>query len=315
MAAALLAVSCAPSGGKTLVAEFADVGDLVGRASVQQSDAVVGRVVGIKLVQRDAQWLARVRMSLRPGTRTPEGVRAVVRSTSLLGEKFVDLELPSNPGPELHSGAVIPSSQTGKAPELEEVFRQLGAILATGALTDLGNIVNASAMIVEGQQADIGRVIDGTAKLVQSIANEKDALASALTDLNSAAKTLRGGSGTIDRALRTSADALALVASQRDQLDALVVQLDRLGKPLGDLTRRHAKDIDAQVKMLHRIVPELYAARDKLSQAVHKLPAFTKLFARAAPGDYVQLDIQIQLPAGLPLTASSASDVLWGATR
>jgi phospholipid/cholesterol/gamma-HCH transport system substrate-binding protein len=206
-------------------------------------------------------------------------------------------------------------SATGKAPELEEVFRQLGAILASGALEDLGSFINATAMIVEGRQNDIGRVLDGTAKLVSSLRSQKDAIASALGDLNSAAVTLRNGSGTLDRALSTSAGALQIVASQRDKLDALIVQLDRLGKPLGELTRTHSADIDAQVKDLHRIVPQLYAARDKLSAAVGKLPPFTKLFARAIPGDYVQLDIQVQLPVSLPLTGSTASDVLWAPTK
>ena len=107
---------------------------------------------------------------------------------------------------------------------------------------------------------------------------------------------------------------LRIVAAQRDQLDRLIVQLDRLGKPLAELTRTHGADIDAQVKDLHKIVPQLYAARDRLSQAVGKLPSFTKLFARAIPGDYIQLDIQVQTP-GLPLTGSSTSDVLWGATK
>jgi phospholipid/cholesterol/gamma-HCH transport system substrate-binding protein len=282
---------------------------------VQQSDAKVGSVESIKLITRDGQWLARVTMRLRSDTQTPQGLRAVVRSTSLLGEKFVDLQVPPNPGPELPNGAVIPPTDTGKAPELEDVLRQLGAILASGSLEDLGTLINATAMIVENRQADIGRTLDGTAKLVAALRSQKDAIASALSDLNGAAATLSGGSKTISHALSTSADALGIVAAQRDQLDQLVVQLDRLGKPLADLTRTHSADVDAQVKDLNRIVPELYAARDTLSKAVAKLPPFTKLFARAIPGDYIQLDIQIDLPGSVPLTGSSASDVLWGATR
>jgi len=310
---AIVATACGPAGGKTVVAEFTDVGDLVRFASVQQSDANVGSVENIKLVTRDGQWLARVTMRVKPDTATPDGMHAVVRSTSLLGEKFVDLQVPANPGPD-RPGVVIPASRTGKAPDLEEVFRQLGAILASGALEDLGTFINATAMIVENRQADIGRALDGTAKLVASLQSQKDAIASALGDLDATAVTLRGGSKTIDHALSTSADALRIVAGQRDQLDRLIVQLDRLGKPLAELTRTHGADVDAQVKDLHKIVPQLYAARDRLSAAVGKLPPFTKLFARAIPGDYIQLDIEVETP-GLPLTGSSTSDVLWGATR
>jgi phospholipid/cholesterol/gamma-HCH transport system substrate-binding protein len=254
-------------------------------------------------------------MRVSDNTQTPDGVRAVVRSTSLLGEKFIDLQTPADALPDPGTKKVfIPVSRTSKTPELEDVLRQLGAILASGALEDLSSFVNATAMIVENRQADIGRTLDGTSKLVASLHAQKDAIASALANLNRAAITLRGGSTTIDRALTTSAGALQIVAAQRDQLDALVVQLDRLGKPLADLVRTHGADTDAQLKDLNRIVPALYAARDRLSDAVAKLPPFTKLFARATPGDYIQLDIEVETP-GLPVSGSSASDVLWGATK
>jgi hypothetical protein len=86
-----------------------------------------------------------------------------------------------------------------------------------------------------------------------------------------------------------------------------VVQLDRLGQPLGDLTRAHQGDIDAQVKALRKVVPELFAVRETLGDAVDKLPDFTRLFARAAPGDYVQLDILLQaVPINLGGSGSSS---------
>src|SRR5689334_10256369 len=85
-----LSMSCSIGGGRTLVAEFADIGDLVGRANVQQSDAVVGSVASIQLVQTKDTWLAKVTMHLKPEAHVPQGTTAVVRSTSLLGEKYVD---------------------------------------------------------------------------------------------------------------------------------------------------------------------------------------------------------------------------------
>src|SRR5439155_23219011 len=86
-----LSSSCSSGSGRTLVAEFTNVGDLVGRANVQQSDAVVGSIQKIELVQHQDDWLAKVTMSLRPEARVTQGTRAIVRSTSLLGEKYVDL--------------------------------------------------------------------------------------------------------------------------------------------------------------------------------------------------------------------------------
>lgn len=310
--------ACA-GGPRTVVAEFANSGDLVTRANVQQADAVVGTVNNIELVQRSEEWVARVTMSVNETAQITSKTRATVRSTSLLGEKFVDLETPPDSGPQLREGAVIGSSSTAKAPELEDLLAQLGAILATGALEDLAKITSASAMIFEGQEENLGRVLDGTANLISSLHSQRDAIASAVADLASAAETLAAGTDVVDRALGVSDDALKLVADQHGELDELVVQLDRLGAPLGNLTRAHAQDIDAQVKVLRQAVPQLFSVRDTLGDAVAKLPDFTHLFARAAPGDYVQLDILLQaVPVDLGSTgllSAGISGLFMEATR
>jgi phospholipid/cholesterol/gamma-HCH transport system substrate-binding protein len=313
--------SCAPAGARNIAAEFVDVGDLVDRANVQQSDAVVGSVTGINLVERGGRWLARVDMRLQEDVSVPEGSRAVVRSTSLLGEKYVDLVKSQEPGArELPDGGVIPVTSTDKAPELEDLFSRLGAILQGGALEDLARLSTAGAMILEGQESNVGRVIDGTAKLVASLRREREALAAGLGDLSSASRTLAENSDTLDSALDVSADALAIVAAQRNDLEQLVIQLDRLGAPLAKLTREHQDDVDAQVRAVRNVVPKLYEIRKTLEDAVVKLPSFTKLFAEAAPGDYVQLDVLAEaLPIDLSPSANSSSmslqDLLLEAAR
>jgi phospholipid/cholesterol/gamma-HCH transport system substrate-binding protein len=240
-----------------------------------------------------------------------EGTHAFVRSTSLLGEKYVDLVAPSGASslPELKNGAVIPAVDTGKAPELEQVFSQLGAILASGGLTDLGRLTSASAMILQGQEDDLGRVLDGTAKLVASIRAQREALASALDNLNQSARTLAANKSTLDTALNVQSSALGIVASQQQQLDSLITQLDRLGKPLADLTRAHKQDVDSQIRSLRAIVPQVYAVRATLNDAVKLLPTFAKTFARAAPGDYVQLDILVQSAVGTAAATSSPGTI------
>jgi phospholipid/cholesterol/gamma-HCH transport system substrate-binding protein len=299
--------ACGSAGNKTVVAEFADVGDLVGRANVQQSDAVIGTVRAIDLVDRDGMWIAKVTLRVDPETRVTDATTAIVRSTSLLGEKYVDLVLGPRGGRPLPDGGTIPLSRTSKAPELEAVFSALGGLLQSGGLEDLARITTASAAILEGQEDHVGRVLDGTAKLLASIRSQKDALASGVADLAQAAKTLNGRTNTLARALDTSDDALSIVASQQSELDALVVQLDKLGKPLAELTRAHKADVDSQLKSLNKVVPKLYQVRSTLEHAVKELPPFTKLFARAAPGDYVQLDVFAEaLPIGTPASGPAS---------
>lgn len=312
----LLAVAaCAPRGGLTIQADFADVGDLVNRANVQQSDTVVGRVTRIELVG----WRARVTMVIRPDTKVPRDSVAVVRSTSLLGEKFVDLQRPpgAREAPLLRDGARIPIDRTSKTPEVEQVFDKLGGILASGALADLGTVTSAAARIVEGQEDQIGRVVDGTARLVGSLARQREAIASTLDRFGAAATTFAAGTQTTERFLETTAELGRILAEQRAQLSELIVQLDRLGQPSARLVRAHAKDVDSVVKSLLAVIPQLAAARADMDAALSKLPAFAVFFAASAPGDYVQLDVQTEGQLPLPASAnrSSLAAVLWSATR
>ncbi len=311
---ASVAFGCGQGERETVVAEFLDVGDLVVRANVQQSDAVIGTVRSIDLVEEEERWIARVEMAIDPDTQVNTVTTAVVRSTSLLGEKYVDL-VPNGAGEPLR-GKAIPTQRSAKAPELEAIFAQLGAILESGALADLAALSTASAMILEGQEGSVGRVLDQTVKLIGSLASQREALASALGDLSSASRTLADRSGTLDRALDVSDDALSIIASQQSELDELLVQLDRIGGPLARLTRAHKHDIDAQLRAVNKIVPKLHEARGRLEHAVEVLPSFTELFARAAPGDYVQLDVYVEaLPIGTPTSSVGLSDLLMEAAR
>jgi phospholipid/cholesterol/gamma-HCH transport system substrate-binding protein len=200
------------------------------------------------------------------------------------------------------------------------VFSRLGAILQTGGLEDLAAITTASAAILEGQEEHVGRALDGTAKLIASLRSQKDALAAGLDDLASAAGTLSAGRGTLDRALDVSDDALRVVASQQTELEDLVIALDKLGAPLARLTKAYKSDVNEQVEILNEVVPKVYEVRDTLADAVEKLPPFTSGFARAAPGDYVQLDVYVEAlpigtPTSAPMTAASIKRLFLEVTR
>lgn len=313
-AVALVASACAPSGGKTIKAVFDDIGDLVPLADVQQSDADVGRITNIELTE---DWNALVTMQLEHGTPVPEGTRAVVRSTSLLGEKFVDLIPPEGAeesSPQMPDGATIPIERTRTAPVIEEVLAEVGGIIVSGALSDLGTLTTIFARIVEEQEDDIGAVIDSTQRLVASLSSQREALATSLERLASSAETLNAGEDVVNRFLTTSAEAVTILADEREELGELIRQLDRLGQPQAELFRRYKDETNRQIEALIAVVDKVHEARQDLDTSLTNLPSFAELFARATPGDYIQLDVLIEgfptVPAG-----GSVGSIFWGAVE
>lgn len=320
VALALVAGACTAltQGGTRIVGEFRNVGDLVTLADVQLSDADVGVVTDLTL--NEERWTAVVTMELDPGVEIPVGTRATIRSTSLLGEKFVALEPPPEAGegtPDMQDGDRIPLERTDNAPEVETVFQELGGILASGALADLGKLTSSLATIVEGQEERIGNVIDGTQRLVETLAARREALADALVRLESTSGTLAGETQVIDRFLRTSEEATRILADQGDDLAELVTELDRLGESQVELIGQHSEDVQRQIDSLVKVVDKVFEARADLDAALTKLPQFATFFAAAAPGDYIQLDIAgaSPLPVDAPQgEARSLSAIFWEAT-
>src|SRR5688572_2877693 len=139
--ASIASTSCAALGvtgaceGTEVIASFEQVGDLVEAANVQSSDVKIGSITDIELDK--SNWEARVTMCLDEEEKISADLEAVVRTTSLLGEKFIDLRPVSGGAPYLEDGDIIGIDQTSKATELEDVFARLATILGTGNLEDI----------------------------------------------------------------------------------------------------------------------------------------------------------------------------------
>src|SRR6185437_7039823 len=83
--------------------------------------------------------------------------RAAVQMTSLLGEKYVDLEQPlDQPSTQdLHSGSVIPISRTNTAPEVEQVLGALSLLLNGGGLQQIHTITTELNKALKGNEGAV----------------------------------------------------------------------------------------------------------------------------------------------------------------
>src|SRR5687768_1684329 len=208
VAASLLLSSCAVLGfetacnGTEIIGKFAQVGDLVENANVQSSDVKVGT---IKKIELDG-WEAQVTMCLNPGEKIPADVLAVVRTTSLLGEKFVDLQAQSEGEPYLEDGAILTSDQTSKATELEEVFAKLAGVLGTGNLEQINRFTSAQAKVLRDHSDEFREVLLDLREFTDLLADRKSEIAGAVDHLDSVASTLIDQAPVLQRFLRSFAE-------------------------------------------------------------------------------------------------------------
>src|SRR5207248_4161754 len=84
---ATLLAACG-SGTYKVTATFDDVGDLQKSGGVQVADVRVGKIASISLTP---DFRAKVSMAINRSVHIPKDSEALIRTTSLLGEKFVEL--------------------------------------------------------------------------------------------------------------------------------------------------------------------------------------------------------------------------------
>ena len=136
---------------------FRDVLDLVPQSTVKVNDVTVGKVKSIKL----KGYVAEVALEVPKDLDLPDNARAEIRQTSLLGEKFVQLAAPTEPGSgKLSNNDVIGLDRTGRNPEVEEVFGALSLLLNGGGVGQLKTIFAELNNAFEGREAEFRSVLD-----------------------------------------------------------------------------------------------------------------------------------------------------------
>jgi phospholipid/cholesterol/gamma-HCH transport system substrate-binding protein len=282
------AIGITPScGGTVIIGVFKQVGDLVEDANVQSSDVEIGTVSTIEL----DGWNARVTMCIDADQRIPEDSRLEVRTTSLLGEKFVDIQPQSEGGPYLADGDIVGLDHTGKATELEEVFAKLASVLGTGNLEQINRFTASQATILQHRAGDIREVLTRLRRFTDVLNGRRDQIATSVDSLDSVAKTVLGDSGVLESFLKSFAGSAKVLSDQKHQLQGLLVSLDRFSSVASQLLNSTEQGLDKQLRDLRPVLETAVANSANLKEGLETLATFTQWFPETMPGDYLQLDV------------------------
>jgi len=300
---ALLATGCALPGATKgpieLTAVFDDVGDLVVNHSVQTADVRIGSVTKIELTD---DFKAKITMSIKD-VGLPKDSEAIVRQTSLLGEKFIEIRplTDDESAPKLEDGDAIDIDHTSEAPELEFVAQEAVSALASVTSSQLATLVETGAVGFGGRGEELRGILDDLTLISSTLADQTTNILSIIDGFDRLTATLADSNGDLDQLLVNLAQTTTVLAQNRDQAIDTLAELGRLA---GDQNRLvfepYLAEVDQQVKQLDAILGRVAAGRaevalliDWLDQFVHKLPL-------GVPKDFAQIygwfDVQ---PLGL----------------
>ena len=241
---------------------FRDVLDLVPQSTVKVDDVTVGKVTKISL----KGYIADVTVALPNTTDLPDNAVAQIRQTSLLGEKFVSLSKPDHPRGQLGNGDVIGLEDTGRNPEIEEVFGALAAVLNGGGVAQLKTISEELNTAFAGREDSVRSIITQVSDFMGQLDANKTSIITALDNVNRLSLELRRQDGTIKSALEDLPPAIASVNSQRQDLVKMLKALANLSSVgVRVIQASKASTIDA----LNNLAPVL-AALGKADDALPK---------------------------------------------
>ena len=287
-------------GGKTVVAIFEDAGDLQPRHSVQVADVRVGQINSIKLTD---DYKARVTMSIESDLEVPADSVAILRTTSLLGEKFVEIRPKGDPtkGPFLKDGAVL--KETLEAPELEFIAEEAVQVLGAVNATDVATLAKTGAEAFGGRGEDLRGLIDDLASVSNTFADRAGTIGQVIDNLDATAATLAAGANDVDGLLGNLATTTQILADNRQRAIDALGQLSRLAKVQNEVLGRHRAAIERQIGQADRIVAEVAGQTSELRLLVDHLNAFAKGVPNAAPGNFAQVYMWLvpALEPGTPL--------------
>jgi phospholipid/cholesterol/gamma-HCH transport system substrate-binding protein len=295
-AGALLASGCSlpgqVEGPVELTAIFDDVGDLVAGHSVQVADVRVGSVVAIDLTD---DFRARVTMKIKDDLELPVDTEAVLRTTSLLGEKFIELKPPVDlagqplrQAPFLVDGTVV--GDTSQAPELEFVAQEAVEVLGGVISSDLSTLIETGSVAFGGRAAELGSVLDSLSVVTSTLADQTTDIVAIIDGLDQASATLAGGSERIDALLVNLARTSEVLADNRELTLQTLRDLTRLATAQNDIVFEPFRDdIQRQIEQLDAILAVVADQRGEVGVLVDWLARFADTTPKGIPGDFAQV--------------------------
>jgi len=275
--------------GDTVVvkATFADTGDLQTRGSVQVADVRVGRITNIRLTQ---DFLSEVTMRLDPSARVPRDSQPVLRTSSLLGERFIELrprgEDPTA-GPALVDGDHLGTGD--EAPELEFIAQEAVTVLGGVVSTDLATLVQTGAEGFAGRGADLRTLITDLATISRTLAERTTDIGRIIDGLDTATQTLASGRGELSTLLDNLATTTQILSDNRQKAIDTLTALTQVSQTGDDLIRRYRTDVDRQLRQVDAVLGEVAESQAEVARLLDFLAKFMHGTPMTIPRDFVQI--------------------------
>lgn len=261
-------------GQYTVSAEFNDVSGLYPRALVSYRGSDVGEVSSLDVTESGVM----VRMALDNGSHVPADLKAEIRSTSAIGEQYVDLVPNTDSGPYLHGGSVIPRASGVELPQIAPVLDSLDNLLKSVPRKQLTTLLSQVNTAFGGTGPALQRILDDTSLLVHDAQNNLAPTTALLANLKPFLATQQQLAGQTTSYVHD----LASFTDQLRRSDSQIRTLVDEGTPA-------AQAVDGLVDKISPTLPLMLANLTAVSQVAYTYLPELKIFFVVYPATVAKI--------------------------
>ena len=245
-----------PGESLAITARFEDAGALKVGAGVSVAGVDVGRVAGLEVDFDEAV----VELSLDGDAGIRSDAVAIIRSRSVLGEKYVDLQPVSTDAPVLADGDTLANTRVER--EVTRLADDMGSMMGSLDTEALGELVKVLIQALEDDPERVDRMLDDLEITLQNARKASEEAPALTADARAMIREMRA----LVRELQPAAE----------RAEGLVVKIDEgLEQPLEDLPVV-MDETRAAVSQAREAMEVLSAREDQLVQILENLSEIDK---------------------------------------
>jgi phospholipid/cholesterol/gamma-HCH transport system substrate-binding protein len=273
-----------------LSADLKDAAGLIPGNEVRIAGVRVGRITDVSLTPTSA----RIEMEIEDHVEIPVETRLEVKLKTLLGQKFIDLQLPrayveaASRGRDpdvategyLDEGALIPRSQTSIPYEIYQAANAGTKILSEIDKRALRRLLVVTGNVVGASKDELRAALTGIDRAGTVLRRNGEGISRLLRNANRLSGVLARNDANLDGIFRRASEVLGTLADKRARISSLLAATSDLTRDLGLLIKSARGSLQTGTADLASILTAVEDRLGSLDAALAELPVSGKLFAR-----------------------------------
>lgn len=279
----------------TINVAFADVLDLVPFSAVKVNGATMGHVKSVSVQNGHAVVVCQI----LDAAHLPRNTVAAVSETSLLGEKYVELEPPKTvrPAGTLADGDTIPLASTSTDASVEEVLGALSALLNGGGVAQINTIAREVNTALDGRTGVSRDLLHQMQRFAAGLNAQKGQIVQAIQGVDNLTRTVKAQENVLISAVQRVPPALRILANDRHDLTTMLVSVKHLGQVAVRVENASQRDLLANLRNLRPTLGKLARVGNVIPKTLSILITYptADTVEQVYHGDYGNLSLTIDM--------------------